>query len=68
MRLRMDAAPEFSEDVEKWPYYVQVPSCHNTPIESFWLWLRKGEGHNLKDIILSGAAKHHFKSYDPDHQ
>ena len=60
---RRDAAPEIPEDqFEPW---VQVQSKHNTPIEGFWLWLREGEGHNVRDVILSGAAT--FNSNDPLH-
>ncbi|KAI1794272.1 hypothetical protein LXA43DRAFT_883738, partial [Ganoderma leucocontextum] len=61
--LRQDAAPELPEDEFK--PWVQVQSKHNTPIEGFWLYLRAGEGHNIRDIILSGAAI--FNSNDPLH-
>lgn len=50
-----DAAPEFDE--EEWPATLAVRSVHNTPAESFWLWLRLGEGHNIRDVILEGAAR-----------
>ncbi|RDX40327.1 hypothetical protein OH76DRAFT_1490373 [Lentinus brumalis] len=53
--LRADAAPEFDE--EEWPATLAVRSVHNTPAESFWLWLRLGEGHNIRDVILEGAAR-----------
>ena len=60
---REDAAPEIPEDeFEPW---VQVESKHNTPIEGFWPWLREGEGHNIRNVILSGAAK--FNCSDPLH-
>ena len=52
---RRDAAPEIPEDQFK--LWVQVQSTHNTPIEGFWLWLQEGEGHNIREVILSGAAK-----------
>ena len=61
--FRHDAAPEVTEgDFKSW---VQVQSKHNTPIEGFWLWLREGEGHNVRDTILNGAAV--FDSDDPLH-
>ena len=61
--FRRDAAPELPED--EFPPWVRVQSKHNTPIEGFWLWLREGEGHNVRDIILGGAAV--FNSDDPLH-
>ena len=60
---RRDAAPEIPEDEFK--PWVQVQSKHNTPIEGFWLWLREGEGHNIRDVILEGAAD--FDADDPLH-
>ena len=60
---RHDAAPELPED--EFQPFVQVQSKHNMPIEGFWLLLHLGEGHNLRDIILSGAAV--FNSNDPLH-
>ena len=57
------ALPILPEDEFK--PWVQVQSKHNTPIEGFWLWLRKGEGHNIRDVILSGTAI--FNSNDPLH-
>lgn len=62
--LRNDAAPEF--DAADWPATLAVPSVHNIPAESFWLWLRKGEGHNIRDVIVNGAADV-FNSADPLH-
>lgn len=61
--FRRDAAPEIPED--EFSPWVQVQSKHNTPIEGFWTWLREGEGHNLRDVILSGAAT--FDSNDSLH-
>ena len=61
--FRHDAAPEVTED--EFRSWVQVQSKHNTPIEGFWLWLREGEGHNVRDVILSGATV--FNSEDPLH-
>ncbi|KAI1785490.1 hypothetical protein LXA43DRAFT_1100273 [Ganoderma leucocontextum] len=61
--LRRDAAPDIPEDEFK--PWIQVQSKHNTPIEGFWLWFRLGEGHNIRDVILSGAAI--FNSNDPLH-
>ncbi|KAF9502150.1 hypothetical protein BDN71DRAFT_1343800, partial [Pleurotus eryngii] len=61
--LRPKFAPKFSED--KWPSTVQVQSKHNTPIESFWSWQRKGEGFNIKQAILLGKATGLF---NPGHQ
>lgn len=52
--FRHDAAPEITED--EFRSWVQVQSKHNTLIEGFWLWLREGEGHNVRDIILSSAT------------
>ena len=60
---RGDAAPEIPEDEFK--PWVQVQSKHNTPIEGFWLWLREGEGHNIRDVILRGAID--FDADDPLH-
>ena len=60
---RQDAAPELP--VDEFQPFVRVPSKHNTPIEGFWPWLRQGEGHNIRDVILSGAAT--FDSNDPLH-
>ena len=60
---RRDAAPEIPEDEFK--PWLQVQSKHNTPIEGFWPWLREGEGHNIREVILGGAAK--FDPNDPLH-
>lgn len=60
---RQDAAPEITED--DFISWLQVQSKNNTPIEGFWLWLRAGEGHNVRDVILGGTAR--FNSNDPLH-
>ncbi|KAM5532498.1 hypothetical protein V8D89_013851 [Ganoderma adspersum] len=51
--LRRDAAPEIPE--HEFKPQVQVQSKHNTPVKGVWLWLREGEGHNIRDVILRGA-------------
>ena len=60
---RRDAAPEIPED--EFRLWVQVQSKHNTLIEGFWLWLREGEGHNIRDVILEGATD--YNADDPLH-
>ena len=55
---RGDAAPDL--DPELFPAVAQVSSVHNTPIESYWTWLRAGEGRNIRTVILDGAREHEF--------
>lgn len=62
---RQEFAPEYDE--ETWPSVVQVQSKNNTTIESFWLWNRKGEGHNLKSVLLEGRDNGYFNGENPLH-
>jgi hypothetical protein len=52
MPTRQLGAPEL--DVDNNPPSKEVPSVHNTPIEAFWSWQRKDEGHDMKEILISG--------------
>ncbi|THH19638.1 hypothetical protein EUX98_g8732 [Antrodiella citrinella] len=63
--LRAQAAPEYTE--EQWPSSIQVQSKHNTPIEGFWLWVRKGEGHNLRNVLEEGRDRGIFNGSDDLH-
>ncbi|KAJ7893121.1 hypothetical protein B0H14DRAFT_3675782 [Mycena olivaceomarginata] len=56
-RLRREAAP----------FGVQQSSTKNTPIKSFWRWLRDGDGHSVKLILQNGSASGIFLPNDAVH-
>ncbi|KAJ7740270.1 hypothetical protein DFH07DRAFT_965451 [Mycena maculata] len=64
--LRDEVAPEFIPP--QWPHGVKQSSTNNTPIESFWRWLRDGEGHSVKMTLQQGAATGIFLPHDPLHR
>jgi hypothetical protein len=49
-------------DPEVYPPFMYMPSTNNTPIESFWRWLKEKIGLNLKDHILRGKELHIFNA------
>ncbi|KAJ6550355.1 hypothetical protein B0H10DRAFT_2202353 [Mycena sp. CBHHK59/15] len=49
-RLPFEAAPEYT--LPAFPFSVKQGSTKNTPIESFWRWLRDGEGHSVKKLTF----------------
>ncbi|KAJ7768100.1 hypothetical protein DFH07DRAFT_736496, partial [Mycena maculata] len=61
-----EVAPEFVPP--QWPHGVKQSSTNNTPIESFWRWLRDGEGHSVKMTLQQGAATGIFLPHDPLHR
>jgi predicted chitinase len=63
---RDEVAPEFVPP--KWPHGVKQSSTNNTPIESFWRWLRDGDGHSVKMTIQQGAATGIFLPHDSIHR
>ncbi|KAJ7702628.1 hypothetical protein B0H16DRAFT_1316758, partial [Mycena metata] len=65
-RLRAHAAPDFVPP--EFPYSVTLPSTQNTPIESFWRWMRQGEGKSLRFVLETGAASGIFLPSDDIHK
>ncbi|KAJ7625451.1 hypothetical protein B0H17DRAFT_1111090 [Mycena rosella] len=53
-RLRSEAAPEYV--LPDFPFGVKQGSTKNTPIESFWRWLRDGEGHSVNAVLQEGSS------------
>ncbi|KAF7362456.1 hypothetical protein MVEN_00593200 [Mycena venus] len=64
--LRSEAAPEYTEP--EFPAGVQQGSTKNTPIESFWRWLRDGDGHSVKKVLQDGSASGIFLPNDIVHR
>ncbi|KAJ6580815.1 hypothetical protein B0H19DRAFT_485421 [Mycena capillaripes] len=64
--LRSEAAPEYTEP--EFPAGVQQGSTKNTPIESFWRWLRDGDGHSVKLVLQEGSASGIFLPNDIVHR
>ncbi|KAJ7069049.1 hypothetical protein B0H15DRAFT_871313 [Mycena belliarum] len=65
-RLRSEAAPEYK--LPEFPFGLKQGSTKNTPIESFWRWLRDGEGHSVKQVLQSGSAAGIFLPNDAVHR
>ncbi|KAJ6624981.1 hypothetical protein B0H10DRAFT_1783673, partial [Mycena sp. CBHHK59/15] len=64
--LRDEVAPKFVPP--QYPHGVKQSSTNNTPIESFWRWLRDGEGHSTKMTLQEGAATGIFLPHDDIHR
>ncbi|KAJ7136217.1 hypothetical protein C8R46DRAFT_614344 [Mycena filopes] len=64
-RLRAHAAPDFVPPA--FPFSVTLSSTDNTPIESFWRWLREGEGMSLRYTLETGATMGSFLPSDTLH-
>ncbi|KAJ7037361.1 hypothetical protein C8F04DRAFT_1256935 [Mycena alexandri] len=64
-RLRREAAPLYQPP--EFPFGVKQSSTKNTPIESFWRWLRDGDGHSVKLILQNGSASGIFLPNDAVH-
>ncbi|KAJ7126924.1 hypothetical protein C8R44DRAFT_667777 [Mycena epipterygia] len=64
--LRDEVAPEFTPP--EYPHGVKQSSTNNTPIESFWRWLRNGDGHSTKITLQEGAASGFFLPHDDIHR
>ncbi|KAJ6576823.1 hypothetical protein B0H10DRAFT_1927095 [Mycena sp. CBHHK59/15] len=60
-----EAAPEYT--LPAFPFSVKQGSTKNTPIESFWRWLRDGEGHSVKKVLQDGSASGIFLPNDVVH-
>ncbi|KAJ7099755.1 hypothetical protein C8R44DRAFT_747675 [Mycena epipterygia] len=65
-RLRSEAAPQYK--LPEFPFSVKESSTKNTPIESFWRWLRDGEGHSVKQVLQGGSASGIFLPNDVVHR
>ncbi|KAJ7362802.1 hypothetical protein DFH08DRAFT_799823 [Mycena albidolilacea] len=64
--LRDEVAPELVPPA--FPHGVKQLSTKNTPIESFWRWVRDGDGHSTKLALQSGAATGIFLPHDDIHR
>ncbi|KAJ6608257.1 hypothetical protein B0H10DRAFT_1955512 [Mycena sp. CBHHK59/15] len=65
-RLQSEAAPEYM--LPEWPFSVKQTSMKNTPIESFWHWLRDGEGYSVKLAWQDSSLRGIFLPNNPIHQ
>ncbi|KAJ7666338.1 hypothetical protein B0H17DRAFT_1089966 [Mycena rosella] len=65
-RLRSEAAPEYV--LPDFPFGVKQGSTKNTPIESFWRWLRDGEGHSVNAVLQEGSSLGIFLPNDVVHR
>ncbi|KAJ7652422.1 hypothetical protein DFH06DRAFT_1331056 [Mycena polygramma] len=63
---RDEVAPELVPP--QYPHGVKQSSTNNTPIESFWRWLRDGDGHSTKITLQEGAATGIFLPHDDIHR
>ncbi|KAJ7100453.1 hypothetical protein C8R44DRAFT_859356 [Mycena epipterygia] len=65
-QLRDEVAPELVPPEH--PHGLKQSSTTNTPIESFWRWLRDGDGHSTKQVLQEGAATGIFLLNDEIHR
>ncbi|KAJ7115426.1 hypothetical protein C8R44DRAFT_928484 [Mycena epipterygia] len=65
-QLRYEVAPELVPPEH--PHGLKQSSTNNTPIESFWRWLRDGDGHSTKQVLQEGAATGIFLPNDEIHR
>ncbi|KAJ7160845.1 hypothetical protein C8R46DRAFT_1223186 [Mycena filopes] len=61
--LRREAASDYK--LPDFPFGVKESSTKNTPIESFWRWLRDGEG---KSVLQAGSGAGIFLPNDDIHR
>ncbi|KAJ7178030.1 hypothetical protein C8R46DRAFT_1212752 [Mycena filopes] len=64
--LRREAAPDYK--LPDFPFGVKESSTKNTPIESFWRWLRDGEGKSVKSVLQAGSGAGIFLPNDNIHR